>query len=74
MGLSGISPGSLLLILLIVIFFMGSSKLRTLGEDLGMAYKGFKKAMQDDDTKTSDMTDINNQNTANKSISQQSNT
>jgi len=48
MGLSGISPGSLLLILLILIFVMGGSRLRTLGEDLGAAYKGFKKAFNDD--------------------------
>lgn len=48
MGLSGISPGSLLLILLILVFVMGGSRLRTLGEDLGAAYKGFKKAFSDD--------------------------
>lgn len=48
MGISGISPGSLLLILLILVFVMGGSRLRTLGEDLGVAYKSFKKAFQDD--------------------------
>ncbi len=50
MGLSGISPGSLLLILLILIFFMGGKKLRTLGEDLGVAFKSFKKAFDESDT------------------------
>lgn len=49
MGLSGISPGSLLLILLILIFVMGGNRLRTLGEDLGVAYKSFKKAFNDDE-------------------------
>lgn len=52
MGLSGISPGSLLLILLILVFIMGGSRLRTLGEDLGVAYKSFKKAFSDDETDT----------------------
>jgi sec-independent protein translocase protein TatA len=51
MGLSGISPGSLLLILLILVFVMGGSRLRTLGEDLGAAYKGFKKAFNEDNDK-----------------------
>lgn len=51
MGLSGISPGSLLLILLILIFVMGGNKLRTLGEDLGLALKSFKKAFNDDDNR-----------------------
>lgn len=49
MGLSGISPGSLLLILLILIFLMGGKKLRTLGEDLGVAYKSFKNAFAESD-------------------------
>ena len=53
MGLSGISPGSLLLILIILVYVMGGSKLRTLGEDLGAAYKGFKKALEDDDKDSS---------------------
>lgn len=52
MGLSGISPGSLLLILIILVYVMGGSKLRTLGEDLGAAYKGFKKAVSDDNNET----------------------
>jgi len=48
MGLSGISPGSLLLILVILFFVMGGKRLRTLGEDLGVAYKSFKKALNDE--------------------------
>lgn len=51
MGLSGISPGSLLLILLILIFVMGGKKLRTLGEDLGLALKSFKKAFNEEEPK-----------------------
>ncbi|WP_086929784.1 twin-arginine translocase TatA/TatE family subunit [Agarilytica rhodophyticola] len=49
MGLGGISPWSLLLILVIVLLLFGTKKLRGLGGDLGGALKGFKKAMADDD-------------------------
>lgn len=49
MGLSGISPLSLLLILLIVIALFGTSKLKSIGSDLGAAIKSFRQAMQDDD-------------------------
>lgn len=48
MGLSGISPLSLLLILGIVVALFGTSKLKTMGSDLGEAIKNFRKAMSDD--------------------------
>ena len=48
MGLSGISPLSLLLILIIVVALFGTSKLKTLGTDLGEAIKNFRKALQGD--------------------------
>ncbi|KTD57586.1 twin-arginine translocase TatA/TatE family subunit [Legionella shakespearei] len=51
MGLSGISPLSLLLILAIVIALFGTSKLKTLGTDLGEAIKNFRQAMNDDSNK-----------------------
>jgi sec-independent protein translocase protein TatA len=54
MGLSGISPLSLLLILLIVIALFGTNKLKTLGTDLGHAIKNFRRALNDsndDDSK-----------------------
>lgn len=47
MGLAGVSPLSLILILLIVIVLFGSSKLKNIGEDLGSAVKSFRKAMED---------------------------
>ena len=50
MGISGIGPGSLLLILAIILLIFGTKKLRNLGGDVGGAVKGFKKAMEDDDT------------------------
>ncbi|KTD76412.1 twin-arginine translocase TatA/TatE family subunit [Legionella waltersii] len=48
MGLSGISPLSLLLILAIIIALFGTSKLKTIGSDLGEAIKNFRKAMSDE--------------------------
>lgn len=49
MGLSGISPLSLMLILAIVIALFGTKKLKTIGTDLGQALKSFRQAMNDDD-------------------------
>ena len=54
MGLNGISPLSLLLILLIIVALFGTSKLKTMGSDLGEAIKNFRKALngeQDKDDK-----------------------
>lgn len=41
------APRHLLLILLIVLLVFGGKKLKTLGSDLGGAFRGFKKAMND---------------------------
>ncbi len=51
MGFGGISPWSLVLILVIVLLLFGTKKLRNLGGDLGGALKGFKKAMSDEEEK-----------------------
>ena len=54
MGFGGISPGSLLLILLIALILFGTKKLRSIGEDLGEAVKGFRKGLHGiDDAKQS---------------------
>ncbi len=45
MGFGGISPWSLLLILLIVIMLFGTKRLKNLGSDLGDAIKSFKNSM-----------------------------
>ncbi|MDP3268247.1 MAG: twin-arginine translocase TatA/TatE family subunit [Legionella sp.] len=45
MGLSGVSPLSLLLILAIIIALFGTAKIKTLGSDLGEAIKNFRKAL-----------------------------
>jgi sec-independent protein translocase protein TatA len=52
MGLSGISPLSLLLILVIIVALFGTSKLKTLGSDLGEAIRNFRQAMNDDNKKS----------------------
>lgn len=47
MGLGGISPFQLLIVLLIVLVLFGGKRLRGLGGDLGSAIKGFKSAMKE---------------------------
>ena len=52
MGFGGISIWQILIILVIVlVIFGGSKRLKNLGSDLGNALKGFKKAIDDDDKK-----------------------
>ena len=51
MGFGGIGPGSLIVILLIVILLFGTKKFRNIGSDLGGAFRNFKKAVKDDDSK-----------------------
>lgn len=49
MGLSGISPLSLFLIFMIIIGLFGTSKLKSIGADLGQAIKQFRAALSSDD-------------------------
>lgn len=49
MGLSGISPLSLLLILCIVIVLLGTDKLKRMGSDLGHALKNFRQALNSEE-------------------------
>lgn len=49
MGFGGIGPGSIILILVIVILLFGTKKLRNVGTDLGGAIKNFKKSIKDGD-------------------------
>ncbi len=50
----GISLGSLILILLIVVLLFGTKRLRNIGEDLGSAVKSFRKGMQDEENEKKD--------------------
>ncbi|MEZ2586752.1 twin-arginine translocase subunit TatE [Kluyvera intermedia] len=45
-----ISITKLLVVAALIVLVFGTKKLRTLGGDLGSAIKGFKKAMNDDET------------------------
>ncbi len=54
MGFGGISVWQLLIILLVVLVLFGSKKLRSIGSDLGQGIKGFKKAINDDESKEND--------------------
>ena len=62
--LSGISPWSILLILIIVVVLFGTKKLRNVGADLGAAMKSFKKSSKEDSTSNKTIADDNqNKNT-----------
>jgi len=52
-----ISPGSLLLILVIVLVIFGTKKLKNLGTDLGGAVKGFRSAMNEAEETTEQLGD-----------------
>jgi sec-independent protein translocase protein TatA len=53
MGLGGVSFWQLLIVFVIVILIFGTSKLKSIGGDLGGAIKGFRKAMENEDEKPS---------------------
>lgn len=52
--MGGISIWQLLIIAVIVILLFGTKKLRNIGGDLGSAVKGFKKAINDDESAKKD--------------------
>ena len=47
MGFGGMSPGSLIVILVIVMVVFGTKRLRNMGKDLGAGVKGFREGMKD---------------------------
>lgn len=51
MGLRGMSIGSIIIILLIVLLIFGTKRIRHIGEDLGSALKGFRKGLNDKESK-----------------------
>ncbi|ADW74808.1 MULTISPECIES: twin-arginine translocase subunit TatE [Rahnella] len=46
--MEGLSITKLLVVGVLIVLLFGTSKLRSLGGDLGAALRGFKKAMNDD--------------------------
>ena len=53
MGLGGISIWQLAIVLVIVVLIFGTTRLKSIGSDLGSAIKGFKRAVDTDDDKAS---------------------
>ncbi|MGO9802966.1 MAG: Sec-independent protein translocase subunit TatA [Steroidobacteraceae bacterium] len=51
--MGGLGMRELLIILLVVLVVFGTKKLRSVGQDLGAAVRGFKKAMNDGETEQS---------------------
>ena len=49
--IGGISVTQLLILLLIVMLVFGTKRLRNIGSDLGNAVKGFRKGIEDEDSK-----------------------
>lgn len=56
-----ISITKLLVIVVLVVLLFGTKKLGSLGSDLGAALKGFKKAMNDDNSATANDADFLNE-------------
>ncbi|WOD10285.1 twin-arginine translocase TatA/TatE family subunit [Pseudomonas sp. NyZ704] len=52
MGIGGVSIGSLLIVLVIVMLLFGTKRLRSIGGDLGGALSGFKKAVRESEEST----------------------
>lgn len=48
--LNSVSPGSMILTFLIVLVLFGTKKLRNIGEDLGHAVRGFRKALNGEES------------------------
>jgi len=57
MGIRGISIGSILVVLLIVLIIFGTKRLRSIGEDLGRGIKGFRKGIKEIDQEDSKKAD-----------------
>ena len=53
MGFGGISIWQLLIVLAIIILIFGTKRLRNMGGDLGSAFKGFKRAVNEESESSS---------------------
>ncbi len=58
--MEGLSIGSLVLIIILAILLFGSKRLRSLGEDVGEAVKGFRKGMNHVDEAKKDIQNSDN--------------
>ena len=55
MGMGGVSVWQLVIVLLIATMVFGTGRLKNMGEDLGGALKGFKKALNDEGKESNDI-------------------
>lgn len=62
MGFAGIRPGSLLLILLIIVLLFGTGRLRNIGKDLGEMTKSFREGFNEIDKLKTETTLVQNNN------------
>ena len=60
MGAGGIGIWQLAIVLAIILLLFGTKRLRSLGSDLGNAFKGFKHAMDDDAKPNSSTANVEN--------------
>ncbi|QJD57617.1 Sec-independent protein translocase subunit TatA [Pseudomonas sp. gcc21] len=69
MGIGGISIGSLLIVLVIVMLLFGTKRLRSIGSDLGGALSGFRKAVKEsDDTREALAATVEHQDTQGSTV------
>lgn len=54
MGFSGIGIWELFIILMIILLLFGTKRLRSIGTDLGSAFKGFRNALRDEEPSSTD--------------------
>ena len=54
MGIRGISIGSLVIVLLIILIVFGTKRLRSMGGDIGSALKNFRKGVKEAEDDQSD--------------------
>ncbi len=59
--MGGISFWQLGIIVVLVVLLFGTKKLRTLGSDLGESIKGFKKAMNEEQPKETELEKVSSE-------------
>lgn len=65
-----LSPGQIIVILIIVLLLFGGKRLRSFGSDLGEAIKGFKNSMGEDKDKDKETKNIEQQDNSQNTVQQ----
>lgn len=61
MGIGGISIWQLLIVLAICILLFGTKRIRSLGEDLGASFKGFREGLKEVNELAPELRDFNDE-------------